>query len=180
LTKGIQASTEQITELVRTVKSYSFVDQATEQEIDIETGIENTLSIFSHRLRNGISVIREFDDCLPRVTANGSELNQVWTNLIDNALDSMDGSGTLRVKTACESGMVLVEIADTGRGIPREIQDRIFDPFFTTKDVGAGRGLGLDVVFRIVQKHRGDIRFTSQVGETVFQVRLPTHMVGAF
>jgi signal transduction histidine kinase len=180
LTKGIQASTEQITELVRTVKSYSFVDQATEQEIDIETGIENTLSIFSHRLRNGVSVIREFDDCLPRVTANGSELNQVWTNLIDNALDSMEGSGTLRVKTACESGMVLVEIADTGRGIPREIQDRIFDPFFTTKDVGAGRGLGLDVVFRIVQKHRGDIRFMSQMGETVFQVRLPTHMVGAF
>lgn len=179
-TKGIQASTEQIAELVRTVKSYSFVDQATEQEIDIETGIENTLSIFSHRLRNGVSVIRDFDDSLPRVTANGSELNQVWTNLIDNALDSMEGSGTLRVKTACEPGMVLVEITDSGRGIPREIQDRIFDPFFTTKDVGAGRGLGLDAVFRILQKHRGDIRFTSQVGETVFQVRLPTHMVGAF
>jgi signal transduction histidine kinase len=179
-TRGIQASTEQITELVRAVKGYSFVDQAAEQEIDVESGLENTLSILSHRLRNGISVVRQYDECLSRVTANGIELNQVWTNLIDNALDAMDGSGTLRIRTTCEPGMVLVEIADTGRGIPREIQDRIFDPFFTTKDVGAGRGLGLDVVFRILEKHRGDIRFTSQPGETIFQVRVPTHTVGAF
>jgi signal transduction histidine kinase len=180
LSRGIQASTEQITELVRAVKGYSFVDQAAEQEISVESGLENTLSILSHRLRNGISVVRDYSDCLPRVMANGSELNQVWTNLIDNALDSMKSPGILRVRTACEPGMVLVEIADTGSGIPQEIQERIFDPFFTTKDVGAGRGLGLDIVFRILQKHRGDIRFSSQPGDTVFQVRLPTHGVGAF
>jgi signal transduction histidine kinase len=180
LTRGIQSSTERITELIRAVKGYSFVDQATEQEVDIESGIENTLSILSHRLHHGISVEREYGDCLPRVMANGSELNQVWTNLIDNALDAMEDGGTLRIKTACEPGMGLVEIADNGKGIPREIQDRIFDPFFTTKDVGAGRGLGLDIVFRILQKHRGDIRFSSQPGETVFQVRLPIHGGVAF
>ncbi len=180
LTNGIHASTAQITELVRAVKGYSFVDQVPEQEINIENGLENTLSIFNHRFRKGIVVAREYDPLLPRVTANGSELNQVWTCLIDNALDAMSGAGTLGIRTACEPGMILVEIADTGHGIPPEIQDRIFDPFFTTKDVGAGRGLGLDVAFRIVQKHRGDIRFTSRPGETVFQVRLPTHAVNAF
>ena len=180
LNRGIQASAAQITELVRAVKGYSFVDQAAVQEVDLESGLENTLSILSHRFRNGISVIRQFDPCRPRVTGNGSELNQVWTNLIDNALDAMGESGVLRVHTGCESGMALVEIIDSGKGIPAEIQDRIFDPFFTTKDVGGGRGLGLDVVFRILQKHHGDIRFWSQVGETVFQVRLPTHIVGGF
>jgi signal transduction histidine kinase len=180
LATGIHASTEQITDLIGAVKGYSFVDQVPEQEITLETGLENTLLIFNHRLRKGIVVEREYDPMLPRITANGSELNQVWTNLIDNALDAMNGTGTLGIRTACEPEMVLVEIADTGTGIPREIQDRIFDPFFTTKDVGAGRGLGLDVAFRIVQKHRGDIRFTSQPGRTVFQVRLPTHPVNAF
>jgi signal transduction histidine kinase len=180
ITKGIQASTRQITELVQTVKSYSFVDQAPEQEIDVVAGIENTLTIFSHRLRNGIRVVRHYDDALPRITANGPELNQVWTQLIDNALDAMNDEGTLKIRTDCEPRMVLVEIGDTGKGIPPEITDRIFDPFFTTKDVGSGRGLGLDLVFRIVQKHRGDIRFTSRPGDTNFQVRLPMQNIGAF
>jgi signal transduction histidine kinase len=180
LTAGIHASTLQISELVRAVKGYSFVDQVPEQEINIETGLENTLSIFSHRLRKGIAVVRDYAESLPRVTADGSELNQVWTSVIDNALDAMNGEGMLGIRTVCEPGMVLVEISDTGTGIPLEIRDRIFDPFFTTKDVGAGRGLGLDVAYRIVQKHRGDIRFTSRPGETVFQIRLPTHTVNAF
>jgi signal transduction histidine kinase len=180
LTNGIHASTMQISELVRAVKGYSFVDQVPEQEINVETGLEDTLSIFNHRLRKGIDVVRSYDPSLPRVTADGSELNQVWTSVIDNALDAMNGTGTLGIRTACEPGMILVEITDSGTGIPGEIQDRIFDPFFTTKDVGAGRGLGLDVAFRIVQKHRGDIRFTSRPGETVFQIRLPTHIVNAF
>lgn len=180
ITKGIQASTRQISDLVQTVKSYSFVDQVPEQEIDVAAGIENTLAIFSHRLRNGIEVVRQYDDNLPRITANGPELNQVWTQLIDNALDAMDDSGTLKIRTDSEPRMILVEIGDTGKGIPPEIADRIFDPFFTTKDVGSGRGLGLDLVFRIVQKHRGDVRFTSRPGDTSFQVRLPMQNIGAF
>lgn len=180
ITKGIQASTRQISELVQTVKGYSFVDQAPEQEIDINEGIENTLTVFSHRLRNGVAVVRQYDHTLPRITANGPELNQAWTHLIDNALDAMDGEGILRIRTDCEPRMVLVEISDTGKGIPQEIADRVFDPFFTTKDVGSGRGLGLDLVFRIVQKHRGDIRFTSRPGDTNFQVRLPMQNIGAF
>jgi signal transduction histidine kinase len=180
ITKGIQASTRQISDLVQTVKGYSFVDQAPEQEIDVVAGLENTLMIFSHRLRNGIGVVRQYDDALPRITANGPELNLVWTHLIDNAIDAMGDHGTLRLRTDSEPRMVLVEIADTGKGIPPEITDRIFDPFFTTKDVGSGRGLGLDMVFRIVQKHRGDVRFTSRPGDTNFQVRLPMQNIGAF
>lgn len=180
ITKGIQASTRQISDLVETVKGYSFVDQAPEQEIDVIEGIENTLSIFSHRLRDGIRVVREYEHSLPRITANGPELNQVWTHLIDNAIDAMGSRGTLRVRTDCEPRMVMVEVGDTGKGIPPEFCDRIFDPFFTTKDVGAGRGLGLDLVYRIVQKHRGDVRFTSRPGDTNFQVRLPMQNIGAF
>lgn len=180
LTMGIQTSTQQMTDLVRAVKEYAFVDQAPQQDIDIESGLENTLSVFSHRLRHGIAVIRQYDGSLPRIPAYGSELNQVWTQLIDNAIDAMEGDGTLRLRTACEAGLALVEVIDSGKGIPDEIRDRIFDPFFTTKDVGAGRGLGLDIAFRIVQKHRGDIRFTSRPGETCFQVRLPLHAPGAF
>lgn len=184
LTKGIQASTNQISELVQAVKGYSFVDQVPNQEVDIVGGIEDTLSMFNYRLRRGIDVVRRYDETVPRINANGPELNLVWTHLIDNALDAMNGvpnpKGTLGVRTGCEAGMALVEIADTGPGIPPEIRERVFDPFFTTKDVGSGRGLGLDLVYRIVQKHSGDIRFTSKPGETVFQVRLPLQNIGAF
>ena len=180
LTSGIQASTSQIIELVETMKGYSFVDQASLQEVDVVAGIEHTLSIFNHRLRPGVEVKREYEQQVPRVTANGVELNQVWTHLIENALDAMDDRGTLRIRTAAEPGFALVEVGDNGSGIPAEIKDRIFDPFFTTKDVGSGRGLGLDIVFRVVQKYRGNIRFTSRPGDTLFQVRLAADNIGTF
>ena len=129
--------------------------------------------MLGHELRAGIKVNRIYDHSLPKICAWGSELNQVWTNLIDNAVDAMGGQGTLTVRTAKELDLALVQISDNGPGIPVEVQDRIFEPFFTTKGVGSGTGLGLDVVYRIIQKHRGSIHFTSQPGETTFQVRLP-------
>ena len=180
LIDGIGSSADQISDLVNAVKGYSFVDQAPAQEVDIQSGLEDTVSILAHRLHRGITVIRDYDESLPRIPAYGSELNQVWTNLIENALDAMNGSGELRIRATQEAGMALVEICDSGRGIPPDVKDRVFDPFFTTKDVGAGRGLGLDTAFRIVQRHRGDMRFTSRPGDTCFQVRLPLHAANAF
>ncbi len=173
LTSEIEHSTARISELVQSIKEYSYMDQAPDQEIDLHTGIENTLVMLRYRLKHGVTVMREYDRTVPRICAHGSELNQVWTNLIGNAVDAMDGKGTLRIRTACEFDRVLVEIADDGPGIPQEIQGRIFDPFFTTKGVGEGSGLGLDIANRIVQKHRGEIRFESEPGNTRFRVRLP-------
>jgi signal transduction histidine kinase len=152
------------------------MDTAPEREIDIHAGLENTLTILKHRLRGEIRVEREYDPELPRICAHGGELNQVWTNLIDNAIDAMlgaSGEKMLLIRTAGQSEGVLVEILDTGPGIPPEIRDRIFEPFFTTKHQNEGTGLGLDLVFRIVRKHHGDIRFESRPGRTCFQVRLP-------
>jgi len=180
LIDGIGSSAAQISDLVSAVKGYSFVDQAPAQEIDVQSGLDDTISILGHRLHQGVTVIREYDESLPRIQAHGSELNQVWTNLIENAVDAMNGSGELHIRATQEAGMALVEIRDSGRGIPPEIKDRVFDPFFTTKDVGSGRGLGLDTAFRIVQKHRGDMQFTSRPGDTCFQVRLPLHAANAF
>ena len=134
---------------------------------------ENTLIMLHYRLKYGISVVRQYDRSIPRICAHGSELNQVWTNLIDNAIDAMGGRGQLTVRTEAEFGRVLVEIRDSGPGIPEEIRDHIFEPFFTTKPVGEGTGLGLDTVYRIVQKHRGEVRVDSVPGRTSFQVRLP-------
>jgi len=131
------------------------------------------LTILSHRLKRGVTVVRDYDANLPRVCAYGGELNQVWTNLMDNAIDAMDGPGQLRIRTARELDRVLVEIGDNGPGVPAELQDRIFEPFFTTKGVGEGTGLGLDTVCRIVRKHHGDIKLESQPGDTRFQVRIP-------
>ena len=127
-----------------------------------------------YRLKYGISVVRQYDRSLPRICARGSELNQVWTNLIDNAIDAMKGNGQLVVRTEAEFGRVLVEIRDSGPGIPEEVRDHIFEPFFTTKPVGEGTGLGLDTVYRIVQEHRGEVRVDSVPGRTSFQVRLPS------
>jgi signal transduction histidine kinase len=156
------------------VKDYSYVDRSVEREIDIHEGIEKTLIILGHKLRAGIEVIRDYDDTLPRVLANGSELNQVWTNLIDNAIDAMDGHGQIRIRTRHDDHAVLVEIIDHGPGIPDEVASRIFDPFFTTKDVGKGTGLGLDIVRRIVvDRCHGEITFASAPGETSFLIRLP-------
>jgi signal transduction histidine kinase len=173
LVNEIEHSTTRISDLVRAVKEYSYMDQMPEQEVDIHNGLESTLLILKHRWKYGVEIVREYDRSIPTVCAKGSELNQVWTNLIDNAIDAMNGRGVLRIRTAVELNCILVEIADNGAGVPPEIQSRIFDPFFTTKPVGEGSGLGLDTVYRIVRNHRGDIRLTSRPGDTRFQVRLP-------
>lgn len=166
-------SSARISDLIKAVKEYSFMDQGPVQEVDIEHGLETTLTIMHHKLKRGVAVTRDYAPNLPKVMANGSELNQVWTNLIDNAADAMKGAGTLTVRTARENDFVLVEIVDNGPGIPEGVKSRIFDPFFTTKGVGEGTGLGLDVVNRIVRNLRGQISVHSVPGETRFQVRIP-------
>lgn len=173
LAKEIESSTGRISELVRAIKEYSYMDQMPEQDIDIHEGIENTLIMLRHRLKQGIQVIREYDRSIPPICAYGSELNQVWTNLIENAIDAMNSNGELRVSTCREPAEVRVEIRDNGPGIPPEIRDRLFEPFFTTKPVGKGTGLGLDTVYRIVRKHRGEVKVESKPGDTRFQVLLP-------
>ena len=173
LTREIEAATGRISELVRAVKEYSYMDQLPQQEIDVHQGIENTLTMLKFRLKKGVTVRREYDKTLPQIFAHGSELNQVWTNLIDNAIDAMGGKGELRIRTSLELDRVLVEIIDNGPGIPEEVKAHMFEPFFTTKEVGEGTGLGLDTVYRIVQSHHGEVRFESRPGMTDFQVRLP-------
>ncbi len=173
LVREIDNSTRRISDLVSAVKEYSYMDQAASQEVDIQKGLENTLLIFGYRFKGGVTVTRIYAPDLPRICARGSELNQVWTNLIDNALDAMGEAGELRVRTAREPDGILVEIGDTGPGIPPEIQPRIFDPFFTTKGVGEGTGLGLDTACRIIHNHHGTIKVESKPGDTRFQVRLP-------
>jgi signal transduction histidine kinase len=171
----IDESTNRIAVLVQAVKAYSFMDQAPQQTVDVHEGIESTLTMLGHKLR-GVEVRREFDRSLPKIAAYGSELNQVWTNLIDNAVDAMAESSKpcLRIRTACEGSHLLVEITDNGSGIAPEVQARLFEPFFTTKSVGKGTGLGLGISHRIVVgRHHGDIHVQSQPGETCFQVRLP-------
>lgn len=173
LVDEIENSTGRISDLVKAVKEYSYMDQMPEQEVDIHHGIESTLLILKHRWKNGIQIVRDYDKSVPKICAKGSELNQVWTNLIDNAIDALGGKGEIRIRTAREANTALVEIGDNGPGIPAEIQSRIFDPFFTTKGVGEGTGLGLDTVYHIIRSHRGDIRLCSKPGDTRFQVRLP-------
>jgi signal transduction histidine kinase len=173
LAKEIEHSTGRISDLVQAIKEYSHMDQMSQQEVDIHQGLENTLLILRNRLKQGISIARDYDRTLPKVCAHPGELNQVWTNLVDNAIDAMSGKGELRIRTARELDKVLVEIGDSGPGIPPEIQKRIFEPFFTTKGVGEGLGLGLDTVYRIVRNHHGDVRFDSRPADTRFQVRLP-------
>jgi signal transduction histidine kinase len=172
----IDVSTKHISMLVNSVKEYTYMDQAPVQEIDLHRGIENTLDILNHCIAPSVRVIREYDHTIPRIQAFGSELNQAWTNLIENALEAMEDRGTLTIRTRLEVDVALVEIIDTGKGIPEEIQSRVFEPFFSTKQVGEGTGLGLDMVYRIVQRHRGDIKFDSRPGHTCFQVRLPLSM----
>ncbi len=169
----IENSTRRISDLVRAIKEYSYMDQASLQEVDIHQGIESTLTILGHRLKRGVTVLRDYDPNLPRVCAYGAELNQIWTNLIDNAIDAMNGKGELRIRTKLNLDRITVEIGDNGPGIPPDIQDRIFDPFFTTKGVGQGTGLGLDIACRVARKHHGNIRVVSKSGDTRFQVDLP-------
>jgi signal transduction histidine kinase len=169
----VNKSAERISEIVKAVKSYSFLDQAPIQNIDVREGIENTLVILRNKLKEGIRITREYAANLPLIEAYGSELNQVWTNLIDNAIDAMQGKGELKIKTYRTDECVVVEITDDGPGIPAEIQSRIFEAFFTTKPPGIGTGLGLHISYNIIQRHRGTIQLTSQPGATTFQVKLP-------
>jgi len=173
LLNQIESSTSRISDLVRAIKEYTYMDQAPVQNVDIVKSLETTITIMNHKLKRGVSVQRDYEKIPLLVNSFGSELNQVWTNLIDNAIDAMNGEGELRVHTCREDSTVLVEIADNGPGIPKEIQSRIFEPFFTTKRVGEGTGLGLDTVQRIVKKHQGNIQVTSKPGDTRFQVWLP-------
>ncbi|MBD2414703.1 ATPase [Nostoc calcicola FACHB-389] len=169
----IDQSSGRISELVKAIKEYSYMDRAPMQEVDIHQGLESTLTILGHKLKGGITLTRNYDQNLPVILVYGSELNQVWTNLIDNAIDAMSGQGQIRIRTARENNCVLVEIANNGPAIPPEIQERIFEPFFTTKGVGQGTGLGLVISYRIVEKHKGEIRLFSEPGNTHFQVILP-------
>lgn len=174
LARDIETSTNRISDLVGALKEYSYMDQARYQEVDIHQGLENTLKILQHKLKKGVTVKRDYASDLPKICAYAGELNQVWTNLIDNAVDAMDGAGDLTIRTRQAQKRVIVEVADTGCGIPDNIRSRIFEPFFTTKRQGKGTGLGLDITHRIVvYRHGGHIRARSKPGETVFEVELP-------
>ena len=173
LLNEIESSTSRISDLVRAIKEYTYMDQAPVQNVDIVKSLETTLTILNHKLKRGVAVQRDYQRIPLLVNSFGSELNQVWTNLIDNAIDAMEGKGELRLRTYRDDGCVVVEIGDSGPGISSEIEPHIFEPFFTTKGVGQGTGLGLDTVQRIVKKHRGNIQVTSKPGDTRFQVWLP-------
>jgi len=173
LLNEIESSTSRISDLVRAIKEYTFMDQSPVQNVDVVRSLETTLTILNHKLKRGVTVKRDYQPIPLLVDSFGSELNQVWTNLIDNAIDAMSGKGELRVRTYRDSGCVVVEIGDNGPGISPEIRSHIFEPFFTTKGVGEGTGLGLDTVQRVVKKHRGNIQVNSKPGDTRFQVWLP-------
>lgn len=177
LTSEIEEASKRISNLVQAVKEYSYMDRTQMAQVRIEDGINVTLRMFQHQIKHGYQVKLDYAEGLPLISANGSELNQIWTNLIDNALDAMkgnpEGDRVLSIRTAVELCNVLVEIADNGPGMPEELLSRIFEPFFTTKPVGEGTGLGLDIVRRIVENHKGTIHVESQPGRTAFEVRLP-------
>ena len=173
LLNQIESSTSRISDLVGAIKEYTFMDQSPVQNVDVVKTLETTLTILNHKLKRGVTVQRDYQKAALRVHSFGSELNQVWTNLIDNAIDAMGGKGELRVRTYREDDCAVVEITDNGPGISPQVQPHIFEPFFTTKGVGEGTGLGLDTVQRIVKKHRGNIQVRSKPGDTRFQVRLP-------
>jgi signal transduction histidine kinase len=169
----IESSTSRISDLVGAIKEYTYMDRAKVQNVDVVKSLETTLTILNHKLKQGVAVQRDYQRVPLLVNSFGSELNQVWTNIIDNAIDAMRGKGDLRVRTYRDDDCVVVEIADNGPGISPEVQPHIFEPFFTTKGVGEGTGLGLDTVQRIVKKHRGNIQVNSKPGDTRFQVWLP-------
>jgi signal transduction histidine kinase len=207
LLDGLNHSTSRISQLVQSIKDYSYMDQAPVQDVDIHEGLESTIIMLNHKLKPGITIVRDYDRQIPRITAYGSELNQVWTNLIDNAIDALqecrefsvlgsalsselkdstqnsklktqNSTPTILLRTRLETNNVLVEIIDNGPGISPEAQSHIFEPFFTTKVVGKGTGLGLHIAYRIVVgQHHGDLRVLSQPGNTRFQIRLPLHLI---
>ena len=174
LLSEIKESSRRISFLVAAVKSYSQMDRASMQRINVTDGLESTLVMLKHKFPAGLTVVRDYGIDVPPIEAHAGELNQVWTNLIDNALDAMHGAGTLRLATRAEQDEVVIEVGDTGRGMPPEVAARAFEPFFTTKDVGKGTGLGLDIAQRIiVERHGGTIAIDSRPGETVLRVRIP-------
>jgi signal transduction histidine kinase len=175
LAAEIQDSTARMTALVGAVKSYSYMDRGDVVEVDLHEGLETTLTVLGHKLKHTeITVVRDYDRELPKLTVRGSELNQVWTNLLDNAIDALGETGTITIATRADGGCAVVEISDDGSGIPDEIAARIFDPFFTTKDVGQGTGLGLATARRIVvDRHDGSLTLLTRPGRTVFRVRIP-------
>lgn len=175
LLEEIRQGTSRISEIIKSLKSYVYLDQAKVQRIDVHESLDNTLVMLRGKLKTGILLERNYADGLPKIQAFGSELNQVWTNLIDNAADAMEGKGTLTIKTYREKDWILVEFVDSGPGIPKNIQQKLFDPFFTTKPVGKGTGLGLNISFNIIQKHKGTILVSSKPGRTCFTVRLPVN-----
>jgi signal transduction histidine kinase len=169
----IESSTSRISDLVGAIKEYTYMDQSPVQNVDVVKSLETTLTILNHKLKKGVVVQRDYQRVPLLVNSFGSELNQVWTNIIDNAIDAMRGKGELRIRTYRDDGCVVVDIGDNGPGIPSEVEPHIFEPFFTTKGVGEGTGLGLDTVQRIVKKHRGNIQVSSKPGDTRFKVWLP-------
>ena len=175
----VKESSRRISELVAAVRSYSQMDRASMQHIDVTDGIESTLVMLGHKLRDGVTVVRDYGADVPRIDAYAGELNQVWTILIDNAVDAMDGAGTLRIVTRAEGNDVVIEVCDTGPGMPPQVAARAFEAFYTTKDVGKGTGLGLDIAQRIVmQRHGGTIAIDSRPGETVLRVLIPVRLPG--
>jgi signal transduction histidine kinase len=179
LLSELKESTERVSGLVATMKSYAQLDRASLQVTDVTEGIESTLVMLGQKLDDGVTVIRDYGTGVPPVEAHPAELNQVWTNIIDNAVDAMDGQGTLRISTRAAPEHVVIEIADTGPGMPAEVAARAFEAFYTTKDVGQGAGLGLDIARRIiVERHHGEIAIDSRPGETILRVQLPSRLDG--
>ena len=164
-----------MSKLVKAIKSYAYMDRGEVVQVDVHEGLETTLVILGHKLKHTtIEVIRDYDKTLPKLTVHGAELNQVWTNLLDNAIDALGETGHITITTRADGDCAEVDIADDGPGIAPEIRDRVFDPFFTTKEVGSGTGLGLDAARRIlVDRHHGSLTVESRPGRTVFRARLP-------
>ena len=175
LLEEINQGTTRIGEIVKSLKSYVYLDQAPEQLVDVHQGLDNTLVIMRSKLKKEIILERNYAQDLPKIMAYGGELNQVWTNIIDNAVDAMDGQGTIKITTKHNDGWIFVEIEDSGPGIPEHVQQNLFSPFYTTKPLGKGTGLGLNISFNIIQKHKGEIKVFSRQGKTCFSVRLPVN-----
>jgi signal transduction histidine kinase len=174
LLSEVKEATDRVSGLVATMKSYAQLDRASLQVIDVTEGIDSTLVMLGQKLQGGVTVIRDYGTGVPHIEAHPAELNQVWTNIIENAIDAMGATGTLRISTRAGPEHVLIEVADTGPGMPPEVRARAFEAFYTTKDVGQGAGLGLDISRRIiVERHHGQITIDSRPGETVLRVQLP-------
>jgi signal transduction histidine kinase len=170
----IGQGTGRITEIVKSLKSYSYQGTASIQSINVHEGLNDTLVMLRSQIKSGITVERQYDEDLPHIEARGNELNQVWTNIIDNAITAMNGKGTLKIKTFRQDNWIIVQISDTGHGIPEDVKNKIFDPFFTTKSPGEGTGLGLNISYNIVvEEHQGEFKVVSKPGETCFEVKLP-------